>query len=109
MKRGEIYRVVKPPGNDPQQYRYFVVVSRNARITSKFSTVNCAPIYSMIGLSTQVTVGIAEGLKIAAVLLIQLLPFYEQRCMWMTYRFGQSPVSMCVRAIANVPSLDHAL
>jgi mRNA interferase MazF len=64
MKRGAIYRVVKPPGNDPKQYRYFVVVSRNALITSKFSTVICAPLYTTHdGLSTQVAVGIPEGLK----------------------------------------------
>jgi mRNA interferase MazF len=64
MKRGEIYRVVRPPGNDPKQYRYFVVVSRGALITAKFSTVICAPIYTNHdGLSTQVTVGIIEGLK----------------------------------------------
>lgn len=64
MKRGEIYQVAKPPGNDPKQYRYFVVVSRDALITSKFSTVICAPIYTMHdGLSTQVPVGIREGLK----------------------------------------------
>jgi mRNA interferase MazF len=64
MKRGEIYRVAKPPGNDPKKYRYFVVVSRPALIESRFSTVICAPIYSVHdGLSTQVTVGIDEGLK----------------------------------------------
>ena len=64
MKRGEIYRVAKPSGNDPKQYRYFVVVSRDALITSRFSTVICAPIYTMHdGLSTQVAVGIGEGLK----------------------------------------------
>ena len=64
MRRGEIYRVAKPPGNDPKKYRYFVVVSRPALIESRFSTVICAPIYSMHdGLSTQVEVGIDEGLK----------------------------------------------
>ena len=63
MKRGDIYRVAKPPGNDPKQHRFFVVVSRNALIESKFSTVICAPIYTIHdGLSTQVAVGIAEGL-----------------------------------------------
>ena len=56
--------MAKPPGNDPKQYRYFVVVSRDALITSKFSTVICAPIYSQHdGLSTQVAVGVGEGLK----------------------------------------------
>ncbi len=64
MRRGDIYRVAKPPGNDPKKYRYFVVVSRPALIKSRFSTVICAPIYSMHdGLSTQVEVGVDEGLK----------------------------------------------
>ena len=64
MKRGEIYRVAKPPGNDPKKHRYFVVVSRGALIDSRFSTVICAPIYTTHdGLSTQVAVGITEGLR----------------------------------------------
>ena len=64
MKRGEIYRVTKPPGNDPRQYRIFVVVSRPALIESRFSSVICAPIYSTHdGLSTQVAVGVDEGLS----------------------------------------------
>jgi mRNA interferase MazF len=63
MNRGEIYRVPKPPGNDPKQFRYFVVVSRPALINSRFSTVICAPVYSVHdGLSTQVQVGVIEGL-----------------------------------------------
>ena len=42
----------------------FVVVSRQVLIDSKFSTVICAPIYSAYhGLSTQVLVGIEQGLK----------------------------------------------
>jgi mRNA interferase MazF len=42
----------------------FAVVSRQVLIESSFSTVVCAPIYSAYdGLSTQVEVGIAEGLK----------------------------------------------
>jgi len=40
------------------------VVSRQAVIDSRFSTVICAPVYSVHdGLSTQVPVGIEEGLK----------------------------------------------
>jgi mRNA interferase MazF len=42
----------------------FVVVSRQALIESRFSTVICAPIYSSYeSLSTQVAVSIGEGLK----------------------------------------------
>lgn len=63
MKRGELYRVHKP-GSDPKQYRTFVVVSRQALIDSRFSTVVCAPIFSNgEGLSTQVMVDTEEGLK----------------------------------------------
>ena len=64
MRRGELYRVAKPPGTDPKKYRMFVVVSRPLLIASRFSTVICAPVYSTHdGLSTQVAIGIAEGLK----------------------------------------------
>lgn len=64
MKRGDLYRVYKPGGQDPKKFRVFVVVSRQALIDSKFSTVICAPVYSRFdGLSTQVKVGVEEGLK----------------------------------------------
>ena len=63
MRRGELYRVYKPSG-DPKQYRTFVIVSRQALIDTRFSTVICAPVFtSGEGLSTQVMVGIEEGLK----------------------------------------------
>lgn len=64
MKRGELYRVAHPSARDPRKHRVFVVVSRQVLIDSRFSTVICAPIYSTHdGLSTQVLVGIEEGLK----------------------------------------------
>ncbi len=63
MKRGELYRVHKP-GGDPKSHRVFVVVSRQALIDSKFSTVICAPVFTQgQGLATQVPVGPEEGLK----------------------------------------------
>jgi mRNA interferase MazF len=63
MTRGELYRVFKP-GGDPKQYRSFVIVSRQVVIDSKFSTVICAPVFTNgEGLSTQVAVGLEEGLK----------------------------------------------
>ena len=62
MKRGDIYRVRRPEG-DPESYRSFVIVSRQALIDSAYSTVICAPVYSEgDGLVTQVPVGIDEGL-----------------------------------------------
>lgn len=63
MKRGELYRVRRPPG-DPKPARTFVVVSRQALVESNYSTVVCAPVFSeRHGLPTQVPVGAAEGLK----------------------------------------------
>lgn len=64
MKRGELYRVYKGAPHDPKKFRVFVIVSRQVLIDSRLSTVICAPIYSSYdGLSTQVKVGIEEGLK----------------------------------------------
>ena len=64
MKRGELYRVANPSARDPKKFRVFVIVSRQVLIESRFSTVICAPIYSAYdGLSTQVPVGVDEGLK----------------------------------------------
>ena len=64
MTRGELYLVRKPGSRDPRKQRVFVVVSRQALVDSRFSTVICAPVYSRHdGLSTQVRIGPAEGLK----------------------------------------------
>jgi mRNA interferase MazF len=64
VKRGEFYLVRKPGSHDPRKQRVFVIVSRQALIDSRFSTLVCAPAYSRHdGLSTQVRVGMAEGLK----------------------------------------------
>lgn len=67
MKRGDLYRVAHPTVADPRRSRVFVVVSRQVVIDSRFSTVVCAPVYSLHdGLSTQVAVGEDEGLKHAS-------------------------------------------
>lgn len=64
MKRGDLYRVAHPSSRDPKKHRVFVVVSRAVLIESRFSTVICAPVYSTHdGLSTQVPIGVEEGLK----------------------------------------------
>ena len=69
MKRGMMYLVKKPGAHDarkedPRKQRVFVIASRQALIESRFSSVICAPVYSQHdGLSTQVPVGVAEGLK----------------------------------------------
>jgi mRNA interferase MazF len=64
VKRGDLYRGFKPSSRDPKRFRAFVVVSRQVLIGSRFSTVICAPVYTVRhGLSTQVAVGVDEGLK----------------------------------------------
>jgi mRNA interferase MazF len=64
VRRGELYRVRHPSSADPRKSRVFVIVSRQAVIESRFSSVICAPVYSANhGLSSQVAVGIDEGLK----------------------------------------------
>ena len=64
MKRGDLYRVRHPGAGDPKRSRVFVVVSRQALVDSRLSTVVCAPVYSRRdGLATQVEVGPEDGLK----------------------------------------------
>lgn len=63
MKRGELYRVSNPAG-DSKSHRTFVVVSRQTLIDTRYPWVICAPVFTEgQGLSTQVNVGIQEGLK----------------------------------------------
>ena len=63
MRRGDICRVFKPQ-DDPKRYRCYVVVSRQELIDSAYSTVVCAPIFTRgRGLSTQIAVGVDEGLR----------------------------------------------
>ena len=64
MRRGELYLVKKPRSRDPKRQRVFVVVSRQALLETRFSSVICAPVYSRHdGLTTQVRIGEGEGLK----------------------------------------------
>ena len=64
MRRGEFYRVKRPSSLDPKKFRVFVIVSRQILIDSRFSTVICAPVYTVYeDFSTQIVVGIEEGLK----------------------------------------------
>jgi len=64
VKRGDLYRVRRLGTPDPKRTRVFVVVSRQALIDSRFSTVVCAPVYTRReGLATEVPVGLDEGLK----------------------------------------------
>jgi mRNA interferase MazF len=64
MKRGELYLVSSAVATDTKKQRVYVIVSRQELIDSVYSTLICAPVYTRCeGLSTQVPVGIGEGLK----------------------------------------------
>ena len=63
MQRGDLYRVYRP-ASDSKSFRTYVVVSRPVLIASRFSSVICAPVLTNgEGLSTQVQIGIEEGMK----------------------------------------------
>jgi len=64
MKRGELYLVSPASKTDTKKQRVYVVVGRQTIIDSAYSTIICAPVYTNFdGLSTQVEIGISEGLK----------------------------------------------
>ena len=64
MKRGELYRVSSGAVTDTKKQRVYVIVSRQELIDSSYSTLMCAPVYTAYdGISTQVPIGVDEGLK----------------------------------------------
>jgi len=64
LRRGDLFRVRRPGAADPKRSRVFAVVSRQALVDSRFSTVVCAPVYTRRdGLATQVDLGAEDGLK----------------------------------------------
>ena len=64
MKRGELYLVSSAEKTKTKKQRVYVIVSRQELIDNAYSTLICAPVYTNYeGLSTQVQVGISEGLK----------------------------------------------
>lgn len=64
MRRGDLYRVRHPSGEDPRRSRVFCIVSRQVLIDSKYSTVICAPVYTAYdGLATQVPLSVEDGMK----------------------------------------------
>ncbi len=100
MKRGELYLVYKPSG-DAKRRRVYAIVSREVLIDSGFSTVICAPVFTRgQGLSTQVRVGLAEGLKHESWIMCDNL--VSLRKAYLTNFVGSLPMSRLLE-------LDHAL
>ena len=101
MRRGDLYRVARPDGRDPKRFRVFVVVSRQASIDSRFSSVICAPVYTARhGLATQVDVGPREGLRHdSSIHCDELLSLHKSR---LTHFVGSLGAE-------RIERLDHAL
>jgi mRNA interferase MazF len=106
VKRGELYRVKRPPG-DPKPARVFVIVSRQSLIDSNFSTVVCAPVFSRRhGLPSEVAVGEVEGLKHAsAVLCDGLMSIEKARLTDFVGELSPAKVRELDRALAAALSL----
>ena len=69
LRRGEIYLVSPPPGDDPRRARAVVIVSRQTLCDSRADKVVCAPVNTNAdGRSTEVAVDTSEGLKHASVI-----------------------------------------
>lgn len=69
LARGEIYLVAPPPGRDPKKARALVIVSRQTLSDSRADKLVCAPINTHAdGRSTEIPVGIDEGLKHSSVI-----------------------------------------
>ena len=94
MKRGELYRVHRPKA-DPKTFRTYIVLSRSSVIDSRFPTMICAPIVSNgEGLSTQVQVGIDDGMKHTSWILCDNLVSVEKSVL--TYYVGSVSSSKLV-------------
>jgi mRNA interferase MazF len=111
VNRGEFYLVQKPRSRDPRKQRVFVIVSRKVLIDSGFSTVICAPVYSRHdGLSTQVRVGTAEGLKHDSSIHCDEIVSLPKSLL--THFIGRLPAGRSAelnRALATALELDQAL
>jgi len=108
MTRGELYLVRKPGPPDPRKQRVFVVVSREALLASRFSTVICAPVYSRHdGLSTQVRVGLPEGLKTESSIHCDELVSLQKSTLTRYVGFLRAPIlAELNRALAIALGLD---
>lgn len=109
MRRGELYRVIHPSAQDPKRSRVFVLVSRQVVIDSKLSTVICAPIYSAHdGLSTQVAVGVDEGLKHdSSVHCDELVSLPKSRLTQYVGALSSRKLQMLDSALLAALGLDH--
>jgi mRNA interferase MazF len=111
LSRGELFLVKKPGSRDPKRQRVFVVVSRQALVDSRHSSVVCAPVYtSYDGLSTQVKVGVEEGLKHdSCIHCDELVSLPKSALTHYVGRLGESKMRFLDYALARALDLDTFL
>jgi mRNA interferase MazF len=79
MLRGELYLGVAPEP-DPRRQRVYLLVSRQALMDSKYSSVVCIPVYSTrSGAPTEVHIGPEQGLKVASALRCDEMTSVQKR------------------------------
>ena len=106
LRRGEVYRVRQPQHGDPKKSRCFAVVSRQDLLDSKANRVLCAPINtSGVGLSTEVQVGVDEGLKHDSVINCDQITRLE-KSMLTDYLGALSPAKLKLLRAALVVAFD---
>jgi mRNA interferase MazF len=107
MRRGELYRIHRPSG-DPKPYRVYVIVSRPPLIESRFSSVICAPVFSQgEGIGTQVSVGVAEGLKHPSLIMCDnLVSLRKTQLTQFVGSLSATKISELNRALAEALSLS---
>jgi mRNA interferase MazF len=106
LRRGEIYRVRQPQHGDPKKSRCFAVVSRQDLLDSKANRVLCAPINTCgVGLSTEVPVGVDEGLKHDSVINCDQITRLE-KSMLTDYIGALSPAKLKLLRAALVVAFD---
>ena len=78
LHRGDLYLVSPAPRDDPRRARPVVIVSRQTLCDSRADKLICAPVNTNAdGRSTEVAVGIPEGLKHESVIncdQLQIVP-----------------------------------
>lgn len=108
MRRGDLYLVQRANALDPRKQRVYVVVSRQLVVDSRFSTVVLAPVYSRHdGFSTQVCIGVDEGMKHeSSIHCDELMTLVKSRLTQLVGRLGGTKIKELNAAL--VEALDLA-
>ena len=111
MKRGELYRVFLGSTTDVKRQRVYIIVSRQELIDSAYSTLVCAPVYTNYeGLSTQVPVGIEEGLKhSSAIRCDELISILKSRLTDYVGTISEKKLTALTQALSIALGIDDEL